>query len=176
MNPEFSRPQPLDRIGAGAKNERVEANEGERAALARRFDLIAVESLAADYALHCEGDAVRARGHLSARVTQACVVTGDPVPARVEEDFDLRFLPESDSGDDELEVDSGELDTIFYSGGSIDLGEAAAETLALALDPFPRSEGAAQVLKAAGVVGEDEVQPFNAFAALKDKLGKPKSD
>ena len=172
MTPEFSRPQPLDRIGAGDKTEHVEASEGERAALARRFALISVESLAADYALRRDGDSVRARGHLSARVTQACVVTGDPVPASVDEDFDLRFLPEPKGGEDEMEVETDELDTIFYTGGSVDLGEAAAETLALALDPFPRSPEAAAVLKQAGVVGEDEVAPFNAFAALKDKLGK----
>jgi hypothetical protein len=90
----------------------------------------------------------------------------------VEEDFDLRFLPEPSGGADEMEIDADECDTIFYTGGAIDLGEAASETLALALDPFPRSPRAAEVLKEAGVVGEDEVAPFNAFAALKDKLGK----
>jgi hypothetical protein len=55
--------------------------------------------------------------------------------------------------------------------GIIDLGEAAAETMALALDPFPRSPGAAAALKEAGVIGEDEVVPFNALTeALKAKL------
>ncbi len=172
MTPEFARPHPLDRIGAGESRETVLADEGERARLARRFGLIAIESLAADYRLRREGDAVRASGHLSARVTQTCVATGDPVPAAVEEDFDLRFVPEPSGEEDEVEVDSGELDTVFYTGGTVDLGEAAAETLALALDPFPRSPRAAEVLKEAGVVGEDEVQPFNAFSVLKDKLGK----
>lgn len=172
MTPEFARPHPLDWIGAGEKRESVSADEGERARLARRFGLVSVESLSADYTLRLEGDAVRARGHLSARVTQSCVATGDPVPAKVEEDFDLRFLPEPRGGEDEMEVDGDELDTIFYTGGTVDLGEAAAETLALALDPFPRSARASEVLKEAGVVGEDEVKPFNAFSVLKDKLKK----
>ena len=172
MTPEFARPHPLDRIGAGEKAESISADAHERARLALRFGLVAIESLSADYLLRRDGDAVRARGHLSARVTQSCVATGDPVPASVEEDFDLHFLPEPRGGEDEVEVDSDELDTIFYTGGSVDLGEAAAETLALALDPFPRSPRAAEVLKEAGVVGEDEVQPFNAFSVLKDKLGK----
>ena len=172
MTPEFARPQPLDRIGAGDKTERVAADKSERAALAKRFELISIESLTAAYELRREGEAVRASGHLSARVTQACVVTGDPVPARIEETFDLRFLAEPAEGSDEMEIDAGECDTIFYTGGTVDLGEAAAETLALALDPFPRSASAAEALKQAGVVGEDEVTPFNAFAALKDKLTK----
>ncbi len=172
MTPEFARPHPLDRIGAGEATESISADEHERARLTRRFHLIAIESLTATYKLRREGDAVRASGHLSARVTQACVATGDPVPATVEEDFDLRFLPEPSGGGDEVEIDADECDTVFYTGGAIDLGEAAAETVALALDPFPRSGRAAEVLKEAGVVGEDEVAPFNAFAALKDKLGK----
>jgi uncharacterized metal-binding protein YceD (DUF177 family) len=170
--PEFPRPHPLDRIGAGAAKLSIAADEAERTALARRFELIAIESLDAGYTLSREGESVRASGHLSARVTQACVVTGDPVAARVEEDFDLRFVPEPGEGADEIEVDAGELDTVFYTGAAIDLGEAAAETLALALDPFPRSPRAGEVLKQAGVVGEDDVEPFNAFSVLKDKLGK----
>ncbi|MCW3846541.1 DUF177 domain-containing protein [Sphingomonas sp. LB-2] len=171
MTPEFSRPHPLDRIGAGEVSVSVAADEGERARLARRFGLIAIDALSADYRLRREGEAVHAGGHLSARVTQACVATGDPVPASVEEDFDLRFLPESAAGD-EVEIDSEELDTVFYTGGAIDLGEAAAETLALALDPFPRSPEAAAVLRAAGVIGEDEVVRSSPFAALKDKFPK----
>ena len=59
-------------------------------------------------------------------------------------------------------------------GGAIDLGEAAAETMALALDPFPRAAGAEAALRAAGVLSEEEARPANAFAALKDALRKTK--
>ena len=54
---------------------------------------------------------------------------------------------------DEIELSEDDCDTVFYTGGAIDLGEAAAETLALALDPFPRSPGAAAALREAGVGG-----------------------
>ena len=57
-----------------------------------------------------------------------------------------------------------------YDGGAIDLGETAAETMALALDPFPRGPGAEAALKAAGVISEEEAGPFGALAGLKDKL------
>ncbi|HEV2747118.1 MAG TPA: DUF177 domain-containing protein, partial [Allosphingosinicella sp.] len=43
-------------------------------------------------------------------------------------------------------------------------------TLALSLDPFPRSPAAAEALKAAGVKSEEEAGPFGALAALRDKL------
>jgi len=168
MSPEFARPHRLDQIGAGESKATVTAEPDERIALARRFGLVAIDSLRADYALRQTAEGVRATGHLSARVTQACVVTGDPLAVQVEEDFDLRFVPEPEAGEVELTPEA--CDTIFHSGGAIDLGEAAAETLALALDPFPRSPAAEQALKAAGVLGEEQAGPFAALAALKDKL------
>ncbi len=169
--PEFSRPERLDRIGAGASAATITAEAGERAALAERFGLIAIERLEARFALRRTADAIHAEGHVSAAVVQACVASGDPVPATVEEDFELRFVPESAAGtEEEVEVSPEDCDTVYYTGGTIDLGEAAAETLALALDPFPRSPRATEVLRAAGVVGEDEAGPFGALAGLKAKL------
>jgi uncharacterized metal-binding protein YceD (DUF177 family) len=168
--PEFSRERRLDQIGEGETIVEISAEPGECAALAARFGLLDIESLNARYAIRSDTTGIRATGHLSARVTQACVASHEPVPATVEEDFDIRFLPEAEPGADEVELSEDECDTVFYSGSAIDLGEAAAETLALALDPFPRSPDAEAVLKAAGVLGEDEAGPFSGLAALRDKL------
>ena len=170
MTPEFTRPHRLDQIGAGESRVEIEANAEERAALAKRFSLPAIGALAARFVLHRDATGIIAGGHLSAAVTQACVVTDEPVPATVEEDFALRFVPEGSTEGDDVELTEDECDTVFYQGGAIDLGEAAAETLALALDPFPRSPGAIQALKEAGVLSEEEAGPFGALAALKDKL------
>ncbi|MEN3745894.1 DUF177 domain-containing protein [Sphingomonas sp. HF-S3] len=177
--PEFSRPQRLDQIGAGESQVPVSTDEAERAALAERFGLQSIDLLEADYTLRRTASGVRATGTLRASVVQSCVATGDPVPAKIDEAFDIRFVPESDTVE-EIELSEDECDTVFYSGGAIDLGEAAAETLALALDPFPRSPRADEVLKRAGVVGEDEVEaveeepasPFAGLGALKDALSK----
>lgn len=170
MTPEFSRPHRLDTIGAGESRVAIEADAGERAALARRFGLIALDRLAADYTVRRDAAGILARGHLSGAVVQACSVTGDPVPAKIEEDFAIRFLPEGSAEGDEVELSAEDCDTVFYTGGAIDLGEAAAETLALALDPFPRSPGAEAALREAGVLSEEEAGPFAALAALKKKL------
>ena len=174
MTPEFPRPHRLDQIGTGESNVTVEADEKECAALARRFDLLALDHLVARFVLRRDAAGVRATGHLSAAVTQSCGVTGEPLPAKIEEDFAIRFLPEptEDESHDEIELAEEDLDTVFYTGSALDLGEAAAETLALALDPFPRSPNAAEVLKQAGVISEEEAGPFGALAALKDKLKK----
>ncbi|WP_404335609.1 YceD family protein [Sphingomonas sp. MMS12-HWE2-04] len=172
MTVEFPRPHRLDQIGSGESQSEIHAEPEERAALARRFDLKTIESLDARYTLQSDAIGVVAKGHLSARVTQSCIVTDEPVPAVIEEDFAIRFVPETSEaeGADEFELSEDECDTVFYSGSAIDLGEAAAETLALALDPYPRSPNAAAALKAAGVISEEEAGPFGALAGLKDKL------
>jgi len=80
-------------------------------------------------------------------------------------------MPEPKAGDEEVELAENELDTIFHDGAAIDLGGAVADSLALTLDPYPRSAGADAALKEAGVLTEEEAGPFAALAALKSKLG-----
>jgi len=174
VTPEFPRPHRLDQIGSGETNVEIEASAEERGALARRFDLVAIDRLAARFGLRRDAIGILATGHLSAAVTQSCGVTGDPLPATIEEDFAIRFLPEpgEDETHDDVELDEEEMDTVFYTGSALDLGEAAAETLALSLDPFPRSPRAAETLKAAGVISEEEAGPFGALAGLKDMFKK----
>lgn len=169
MTPEFSRPRRLDTIGTGESRVTVEADATERLALARRFGLIAIDTLTADYAIRRDAAGIIAHGHLSGAVVQPCSITGDPVPAQIEEDFAIRFVPEGGESGDEVELSEDDCDTVFYTGGAIDLGEAAAETLALALDPFPRSAGAQSALRDAGVLDEEETGPFAALAKLRTK-------
>lgn len=173
VTPEFARPERIDTIGERARTVEIAATAEERAALATRFGLIALEALGAAFELRRTAAGIEARGRVRGRVVQACVVTGDPVPAAIDEPVALRFVPEGDEAPaEEIEIEAEALDTIGYRGGAIDLGETAAETLALALDPFPRSPGAAQALREAGVLSEEEAAAArNPFAALKDKMG-----
>jgi uncharacterized metal-binding protein YceD (DUF177 family) len=172
--PEFSRTVRVDTIGAEPRALEIEAEAGEREALAKRFGLLAIHSLSAEAALSRNGEAIIAEGRLQASVTQSCVATAAPLKAEVEEPFRIEFRPQPESGspDDEIELSEAEMDVVFYDSGSIDLGEAVAETLSLGLDPYPRAPGADEVLKEAGVKDESEAGPFAALAALKDKLGK----
>lgn len=174
---EFSRPIPVGTIGAGAARHSVEASAGECAALARRFDLVAMESLSAEAEIRRDGPIVYARGLARADIIQSCVVTGDPVSSRIEAEFDLRFLPETAPvSEEEIELSADECETMAYDGGAIDLGEAAAQTVALALDPFPRSDNAEQALRDAGVVSEEEAGPFGALKGLRDALAGKSAD
>jgi uncharacterized metal-binding protein YceD (DUF177 family) len=169
--PEFSRERRLDQIGAGATSVTIAAEPDERAALAARFDLLAIDRLEATCTLRRDATGIRVSGHLSAAVVQRCVVTDAPVHAAVDEAFDLRLLPEPADAAEEVELSADECDTVFYTGAALDLGEAVAETLALALDPYPRSPEAAAVLREAGVISEEEAGPFGALKDLRDRLG-----
>jgi uncharacterized metal-binding protein YceD (DUF177 family) len=173
---EFSRLYRLETLSDEPVRIEIEAGAGELEALARRFGLVSLDSLAAEAQLSRTGDAATATGSLRARVTQSCVGSGEPVEAEVAEDFrvDFRPLQEGSRPDDEIELGEGELDVAFYEGGAIDLGEAVAQSLLLALDPYPRSPAAEAALREAGVKSEEEARiessPFAALAALKGKL------
>ncbi|HVF95388.1 MAG TPA: DUF177 domain-containing protein [Sphingomonas sp.] len=170
MTPEFSRPERVDTIGERQRAIEISADEGERAALAARFDLVAIERLDAQLSVWRENGGITVTGTIAAALTQACSVTDEPLPVTIEEPVALRFVEALELGE-EVELEETALDTVEIENGVIDLGEAAAETMALALDPFPRGPNAAAALRAAGVIGEDEVVPYNALAeALKAKL------
>lgn len=168
---EFARPVRVDTIGEMPRAITIEADLGERTALAGRFDLLALDRLAAELRLHRVGEIIHAEGNVDAEVVQACVASGESLRNRVAVPFTLRFVPEPLVAEhDEVELGADDCDTIGYGDGVVDIGEAAAETLFLALDPFPRAPGADDALKAAGVLGEGEAGPFAALKALRDRL------
>jgi len=113
---------------------------------------------------------IRAEGRVMASLDQDCVITGEPVPAHIDEPFELMFMPEPQVGrsEEEIELAPTDCDVAFHDGSTIDLGAAIADTLALALDPFPRSAGADAALKEAGVLTEAEASPFAVLAQLRD--------
>jgi uncharacterized metal-binding protein YceD (DUF177 family) len=170
--PEFSRPERIDMIGAGDREVEIVATESERAALAGRFGLKAVERLDARFVLRRDPSGITARGKVRAAVIQSCVITEEAIPVAVEETVELRFVSGDAPEGDEIELNEDALDTVMFEGGAIDLGEAAAETMALALDPFPRGPNAAATLRAAGVISEEEAKPLGALAGLKAALEK----
>lgn len=139
----------------------IEATPAERAALARRFALGAVEALRAEVALEQKPRAIRATGRLKAAIMQPCAVSGEDFPVTIDEPVDLRFVeenprPVSEDEEIELELEADDCDEIGYSGDMFDLGEAVAQTLGLAIDPYAEGPNADAARKAAGIVVEGE--------------------
>lgn len=172
-SPEFSRLVRVETIGEVPRHLRIEADADERRRLAGRFRLVGIGSLVAEADLSRIAGGLLAEGRITADVVQSCVATGEPVPARIDAPFRLRFVADMPEAE-ELELSEEDFDTIPFDGAALDLGEAAAETMALELDPFPRAPDADAVLRAAGVRHEDEVTggAFDALKALKDRMDR----
>ena len=168
MSDRFAHQLRLDQIRDGERLD-LAADDAERNAIAKRLGLQSLERLEAHVCLDRSGEIVRAKGRLLAALGQSCVVTGDPVAAHVDEPFSLLFTPEPAPGapDEEIELGESDCDTVFYDAAAIDLGGAIADTLALSLDPYPRSAAAEATLKEAGVLSEEQASPFAVLAKLR---------
>lgn len=164
---EFQRRQKVERITGTPVTVRIVAEPNERRAVAKRLELQDVAALEAECRLERppHGDNVRLRGRLTAKITQTCVVTLEPIPAEITVSFERLYVPgwqPSMEGDEET-VDAEAPDMEPLEGDSIDLGEAAVEELSLALDPYPRLPGA----ELDPDREEDRSHPFQALAALR---------
>lgn len=166
--PEFSRPVDLREIYGGTAE--LKADPAEREALAARFDLAALDSLTAEVTLSKDGAIISAKGRLDASIRQLCSITGEEFPTEISEDIDIRFEPEPEAlteitPDEEIELTEQDFDTEYYTGTRIDLGEAIAQSLAVAIDPYPRGPNADEADARAKISTPEENSPF---AALKD--------
>ena len=169
MSDGFDCRLPLAQVRDGERVDLVATPE-DCAAIAKRLGLLSIDRLEAHAVIGREGDKVTATGRIKAALEQSCVASGEPVPARIDEPFELVFLPEPKGRpDEEVELGEGELDVVFHDGGAIELGTAIADTLSLVLDPYPRGPNADEALKAAGVLSEEQAGPFAALAALKSE-------
>jgi uncharacterized metal-binding protein YceD (DUF177 family) len=154
---EFSRPVTLPRLGH-VERFRITADKGERAALARRFGLLAIDRFEAGIVLTRLREGARLEASIDADVVQECVVTLEPVPNRVTDEFSLLYGSVTPADHDDAVVEPLE-------GDSLDVGEAAAQQLSLALDPYPRAAGAA--LEEPDAEGLRPDHPFAALSRLK---------
>jgi len=168
---EFTHIVSLQDVAEGAREITLDPDEAERGALAERFDLLALDGLVAHVTARGEGRGMQVSGRLRASVVQRCVATLDPVAAEVEDDFTVVFLPELVDADDEAVDVTAEEDFEPLSGDRVDVAEIVAQSLSLALDPYPRAPHAGPV-GAAGAHDPREPAPEedeerNPFAVLK---------
>jgi hypothetical protein len=182
--PEFSRRVRIDDLPPAGRAVAAEASESERRALAGRLGLAGLARLQLEGEVSAirGGTVVRLQARLTADVAQTCVVTLVPLERHIEAGF-VRLYAAQASGeavaDEEVFFDELAEDIEPLAGTHIDVGEAAAEQLALELDPYPRAPGA-ELPPAADVVGfdgdggaEESRHPFARLAALAEE-GKRK--
>ena len=142
----------------------------ERTALVRRFGLLTLERLEAEVTLTpLAGGFYRLAATMEAELSQACTVTLEPVASRIAERFALVYGPVEEGSDILIDAEAELVEPL--EGGMIDIGEAVAQQLSLALDPFPRAPGAAAEAETLSAGDTGRESPFAALAKLQ-KPGK----
>lgn len=159
------------KVGDKGRNGSFSASDEERAGLAGLLDVLSCDALAAQFTISpLSRGRFRLKGTLVAQLTQACVVTLDPMPTAVEEPFDVEFWPEA-----QIPVSSANESDVLTSrdpeplvAGVIDVGRIVFEHLSAAIDPFPRKEDASlDKLLSEIEQGAPSAGPFAALARLK---------
>ncbi|TPN80855.1 DUF177 domain-containing protein [Mesorhizobium sp. CU2] len=154
----------------------VEADERQRTALAAEYDLLSVERYRAELLVtRWKRNGVKVSGRVEADITQACIVTLDPVAAHIDEPVEALFLPEDSKlgregfeGGGEIVLDADGPDSPeTFSGDFIDVGALAEQFFGLAIDPYPRKPGAA-----VDVAGDDQAEESEFQKKLRSLLGK----
>ena len=150
----------------------IEADKTARQAIAEIAGLREVAYARASFDLgHRSGGQVHVAGRVQARIGQTCVVTLDPLESEIDETVDLIFAPGGEGlllvADDDSAGEATEVaDTPEpIVDGVIDLGRLATDVLFLAIDPYPRKEGA--VFEPQVVAADPADHPFAALKALK---------
>lgn len=163
------------KVPESGENRVLEANVEQRAGIAELGRILAVTDLKADVTMvPVGGRNIKVSGRLKAVVEQACVVTLEPVVSVIDEPIEQLYAPASqikemaaliddnaEEGEDETEDPPEPI-----QNGFIDIGHLIVDTMFLALDPYPRKEGAVYQPVVEKSVGENN--PFAALQQLKE--------
>jgi uncharacterized metal-binding protein YceD (DUF177 family) len=181
MQPEFSLFIAASDVPPSGREVRFEADEATRQRLAERFDIVEITRLVGTAQVRpYRKDGLTLECRFEADLAQNCVVTLEPVSEHVSEEFRQRYLPEKAIERAAREVPGSEREIAIdieaedapepMEGGGIDVGEAVAERLALAMDPYPRKPEASFETQPEEEDDAPEEKP-NPFAVL-EKLKK----
>ncbi|MEE8516439.1 MAG: DUF177 domain-containing protein [Alphaproteobacteria bacterium] len=171
---EFSHPVAVHRLGAENTFD-IAATTDECRALAARFGVKSFSDITARVTLtKLESDRrIRLDARFSYDVVQSCVVTLKPLASQLDGRFSLIFETDADQEREVMVSLDGDDPPEPLVDGIIDIGEAVAEHLGLALEAFPRAPNADDGALAAVSVGAASQtggkSPFSVLGSLKSK-------
>lgn len=151
----------------------IDADARQREALAAEHGLVSVERFHAELLVaQWKRNGVKVSGRVEADITQECVVTLDPLQAKIDETVEGLFLPEDSKlgrqgfeGSGEIYIDAEGPDSPeTFSGDMIDVGALAEEFFSLGIDPYPRKSGATLT------VGSEDGTSSQPEGPLQEKL------
>ncbi|MFQ5348292.1 MAG: DUF177 domain-containing protein [Rhodothalassiaceae bacterium] len=161
-------------LATGPLTLRLAASAADRSGLAARFGLVAIARLDAEMTVTAAGDDILVSGSLHAEVTQSCVRSLEPVTSEIVDSYRVRYVPAGRLAEREVEIDpEAEEDLDILEAEGVDLGELVAQSLSLALDPYPHRPSGACVdvtlWDEVGEAGERATGPFAVLKNLRDK-------
>jgi len=177
---EFSRPIEVTTPGKRGRHFKFQATDDELAALARRYAVVAVNSLAAGCDIVPVRKGVfRMDGRFNARVVQLCVVSLDPVEEKISAGFTLmlqRAVRQQDQQTTDIDFMPDEEDIEFLNSDIFDAGEIIAQYLSLEINPYPRAPGARNRDTGQKIIKEEDYhvvtktkKPFDLLKTMKHK-------
>jgi uncharacterized metal-binding protein YceD (DUF177 family) len=150
-----------------------DATAEERIELARELDILSCERLSVRYLVRRLGqERYSFSGTLEAEVTQACVVSLEPVSAVLTERFSIDLAPRDALSGEEVgngdRLVSSVPDEEPIEDGRIAAGTLVFGVLSAALDPYPRKAGVEFAWVDPKLGADPEAaNPFAALAKLK---------
>ncbi len=191
---EFSYFVDASEIGYKPVKINVSLPDEDKRRLCLRLGLHSIDNLSADIVLerNSVNKFILVKGKIIAEIYQKCVVTTEPVPEIIEDNFEAWFaepnqavsfikarrerMSRKEKSDQPVMEDSDDPEAII--DGNIDLGELVVQHFSLSLLPYPRADGASFDNGDDNTLGAAPEGAYdNPFAALKDwKAGESKKD
>lgn len=186
--PEWSYIVEVDSLEDAPLKLSITPDEEEVALLLKRLGISGLDDFKADITVKRQNMVIYIKGTLSAKVTQPCVVTLEPVVTQVEDEFEAWYADpdaavpiakarrerQTQKGKADLPMLDESEDPEAIIDGEIDLGELVTQYLSLSINPYVHAEGVEYEYGD----GEGDKKPSdtreNPFAALKDWKDKLK--
>ncbi len=153
-------------------------------ALCKRLDIHAIENFTVQFGLkrNSVNKVIQVTGKITATVNQKCVVSTEPVPEKIEDEFESWYaepnqavsfakakrerMTEKEREEQPMLEEYDDPETVI--DGKVDLGELAVQYLSLSLNPYPRSADASYDSNYPPMGDEPEGVYDNPFSALKN--------
>lgn len=162
----------FDNLPATGRTLKVKSTPPQNIAIAKRLAVESVERLSAQLEVKPIKGGIDVKGHVEAVVTQSCVVTFVPVFQEISEPINRIFLSGGGEegagrGGSEVFIDlEGDDLPDYFDGPEVDFTEVLLEHVALAIDQFPRAEGA-ELPPPAEADAPENLSPFASLKHLK---------
>lgn len=161
----FTRLVTIEKIPASGMDQRFSVPDQAFPGVAERLKVEGVDALEAALHVTRKGPIITVSGSVSATLRRICVYSLEEMVEDVHDTFELEFEQVDEEPDlaGELEIDADSPEPV--AGETLDLADIAVQQVSLAMDPFPRKEGAEPVRD----MGEQpSLSPFSVLKPLKE--------